>query len=124
MVVRRKKSNQKQGGSPDDLVKLTAIDQDVLTVGIGNELYGLEILTLLNQDRPIPLSFGSLYPALTRLEKKELLTCRWGDAMEESGGARRKYYKVTGLGARSLRAVQEYRSSLSKRSGQGAMEGV
>lgn len=59
-------------------VRLSAIDEDILTVLLGREFYGLEILDELNQGRPITLSFGSLYPALNRLEKKGLISWRWG----------------------------------------------
>lgn len=107
-------------------IKLSALDEDVLTAMLGRDLYGLEILDELNLGRPIPLSFGSLYPALNRLEKKGLISWRWGDEQEGSGGARRKYYKVTGLGANTLREIQEYRSMLAQRPAQGqtALEGV
>lgn len=113
-------SKKKKG--PDDKdqkpVRISAIDEDVLTALQGRELYGLEILDQLNLARPNELKFGSLYPALNRLEKKGLVSWKWGDEVDESGGARRKYYKVTGLGARSLRAVQEYRASLAQRAEQ------
>ena len=107
-------------------IKLSAIDEDLLTALLGLELYGLDILDKLNPGRPIPLSFGSLYPALNRLEKKGLVSWRWGDKQEESGGARRKYYKVTGLGARTLNSVQAYRYLLAQRSvpGQTVMDGA
>ncbi|MEO0533494.1 MAG: PadR family transcriptional regulator [Cyanobacteria bacterium P01_A01_bin.123] len=104
---------------PSKPVRLSAIDEDILTVLLGRELYGLEILDQLNLDRPIALKFGSLYPALNRLEKKGLVSWQWGDEVDESGGARRKYYKVTGLGARSLSTVQQYRASLAQRAAQG-----
>jgi PadR family transcriptional regulator, regulatory protein PadR len=98
-----------------DTVRLSAIDEDILTVLLGRELYGLEILDKLNPSRPIPLSFGSLYPALNRLEKKGFIKWRWGDEQDNSGGARRKYYKVTGLGATQLHDVQHYRMRLAQR---------
>jgi len=116
-----KKRNKKEETKP---VKLSAIDQDIVTVLMGTELYGLEILDKLNPDRPIPLSFGSLYPALNRLEKKGLIKWRWGDESEETGGARRKYYKVTGLGATTLHDVQRYRALLADRSGSGVLGGA
>jgi len=109
-----KKQKNKEDTKP---VKLSAIDEDIVTVLLGKELYGLEILDKLNPDRPIPLSFGSLYPALNRLEKKGMLKWRWGDESEETGGARRKYYQVTGLGETTLRQVQRYRALLVQRSG-------
>lgn len=111
-------ANKQKGSGDEPLkpVKISAIDQDILTVLLGRELYGLSILDQLNLDRPVSkLRFGSLYPALNRLEKKGLVKWRWGDEVEGSGGARRKYYKVTGLGARSLQAVQDYRSTLAQR---------
>ena len=109
---------KKQKDSQDKPVRLSAIDEDILTVLLGRELYGLEILDQLNLDRPIELKFGSLYPALNRLEKKGLVSWQWGDEVDESGGARRKYYKVTGLGARALRQVQQYRAALAERATQ------
>jgi PadR family transcriptional regulator, regulatory protein PadR len=96
-------------------VKLSAIDEDILTVFGDRELYGLEILDNLNLGRPTELSFGSLYPALNRLEKKGFITWRWGDEQEVTGGARRKYYKITALGAGTLEKVQDYRQSLADR---------
>ena len=115
MAANSKKSSEDEPLKP---VKISAIDQDILTVLLGRELYGLSILDQLNLDRPVSkLRFGSLYPALNRLEKKGLVKWRWGDEVEGSGGARRKYYKVTGLGVRSLEAVQEYRSTLAQRIG-------
>ena len=114
MPAKKKKGPDDKDQKP---VRISAIDEDVLTALLGRELYGLEILDQLNLERPSELKFGSLYPALNRLEKKGLVSWEWGDEVDESGGARRKYYKVTGLGARSLRAVQEYRTSLAQRAG-------
>ena len=88
----------------------------MLTVLVGREMYGLEILEQLNLERPVDeLKFGSLYPALNRLEAKDLVVWRWGDEGAESGGARRKYYQVIELGARSLYVVQAYRLALAER---------
>lgn len=113
MPSRKKKSSADEPLKP---VKISAIDQDILTVLLGRELYGLAILDQLNLNRPInELKFGSLYPALNRLEKKGLVSWRWGDEVDDSGGARRKYYKITGLGARSLQVVRDYRLTLAQR---------
>jgi PadR family transcriptional regulator, regulatory protein PadR len=112
-------------------IRLSAIDEDILTVLIGErELYGLEILDNLNLDREdklgSKLGFGSLYPALNRLEKKGFIQWRWGDETDDSGGARRKYYKMTGLGSDVLKSVQAYRKSLAARriSGQPGLGGI
>ena len=100
-------------------VRLSAIDQDILTALLGRELYGLEILEVLNEGRPLQIGFGSLYPALNRLEKKKLVSWQWGDESDETGGARRKYYEVTALGATVLKDVQNYRAQLALRVSQG-----
>ena len=113
------KEGKSRRGKADKPIRISAIDEDLLTVLLGRELYGLEILDQLNLDRPSELKFGSLYPALNRLEKKGLVSWQWGDEVDESGGARRKYYKVTGLGAKTLRTVQQYRATLAQRASQG-----
>jgi PadR family transcriptional regulator, regulatory protein PadR len=98
-----------------DVVRLSAIEEDILT-GMGSqELYGLEILDQLNLGRPSELSFGSLYPALNRLNKKGFISWRWGDVQDGSGGARRKYYEVTGAGVKVLAEVRKYRRTLETR---------
>ncbi len=108
-MAKQKKEKQKS-------IKLSSIDEDILTVLLGRELYGLEILDYINPNRPgTPLTYGSIYPALNRLEKKGLIESKWGDESTGSSGARRKYYKVTGLGASSLSDVQNYRLMLAQR---------
>lgn len=118
----KEKNNKKD----DEILNLSAIEGDILSVLLGRELYGLDILNKLNPDRPIHLSFGSLYPALNRLEKKGFLEWRWGDEQEETGGARRKYYKVTLLGAKVFNQWQHYRMQLVMQAAQGqvSMEGI
>jgi PadR family transcriptional regulator, regulatory protein PadR len=105
------KSKDENSGLP----RISAIDEDFLTALIGQELYGLELLDQVNVGRDCKLAFGSLYPALNRLEKKGLVDWRWGDEVDASGGARRKYYQVSGLGVETLRSVQVYRASLQMR---------
>lgn len=107
-------------------IKLSALEEDVLTFMGVRKLYGLEILDGLNDGRSIPLGFGSLYPTLNRLEKKGLVSWEWGSEADTSGGARRKYYKVTGAGLATLQEVQEYRERLKRSSmlGQPGLQGV
>ena len=108
-----------------DTLRISAIEEDILTVLLGREFYGLEILDQINPGRPLQLSFGSLYPALNRLEKKGFIKWRWGDVQDGSGGARRKYYEVTGLGSSALDEVQRYRMALSQRAeGQNVLGGI
>lgn len=100
----------------DELITLSALEEDLLTVLCSKELYGLQIMNAINDASKgkRSIGFGSLYPTLHRLEKKGLVKARWGEETDpESGGARRKYYRVTGLGEQVLRGIQAYRAHLA-----------
>lgn len=98
----------------DGRILLSALEMDVLTLLSGGEdLYGLELMQRLNQGRreyELPeVGFGSFYPTLKRLEKNGLVKSHWGDDDDKtSGGARRKYYKILGLGSSTLVSNQQY----------------
>jgi PadR family transcriptional regulator PadR len=97
-------------------VRLTALDQNILTALGEHELYGLELLECLNIDENLPLYFGSLYPLLNRLIKKKCISWRWGNEQEVTKGARRKYYKATEVGKLSLSILENYRKQLKHNS--------
>ncbi|BAZ30332.1 transcriptional regulator, PadR family protein [Cylindrospermum sp. NIES-4074] len=100
----------------DELITLSALEEDLLTVVCDKELYGLQIMNAINEASrgKRQIGFGSLYPTLHRMEKKGFVKSRWGEETDqESGGARRKYYEITGLGKRTLRETQEYRAHLT-----------
>ncbi len=101
--------------SKDDLLpKLTPLEEDLLTLMIGKELYGLQIIKAIQEAEGRKVSFSSLYPTLHRLEAKGYLEARWGDEMpEERENARRRYYRATGLGERALRETQLRRQNLA-----------
>ena len=85
----------------DESITLSALEEDLLTALFSKELYGLQIINAINEasEGKRQIGFGSLYPTLHRMEKKGLVKARWGEQTDpESGGARRKYYQVTGLG--------------------------
>ena len=64
------------------------------------ELSGAEI------SRATKLSSGTLYPILFRLERAGWLESRWEtDDPRVLGRPRRRFYQVTGLGARNARAA-------------------
>ena len=67
---------------------------------IGEEpSYGYEMVSKL-QDRGLELvSEGSIYPLLSRLQKKGLIE---GYFVESSGGPPRKYYRIAPEGRRQL----------------------
>ncbi|MBX3437642.1 MAG: PadR family transcriptional regulator [Planctomycetaceae bacterium] len=64
--------------------------------------YGYEIVqtVLTRSGGHFELKEGSLYPALHRLERQKLLGSYW----TEHEGRRRKYYKITAAGRKTLAA--------------------
>ena len=63
--------------------------------------YGYHIIKLLETLSNGRFKFpeGTIYPILSSLQSKGLLTSYWGDAPE---GPRRKYYKLTADGSKAL----------------------
>lgn len=67
----------------------------VLAVIARGETYGYEILAELEAAGFEDLLEGTLYPVLTRLEKKNLISCR---KAKSPYGPIRKYYSITPAG--------------------------
>ena len=84
--------------------ELSRIDMAILATLVSKERYGLEIRNRL-RDLGQSLSLAGLYTTLARLERHGLVTARWGedDEVDARQGARRRYYAITGLGARAIK---------------------
>ncbi|MBK4729825.1 helix-turn-helix transcriptional regulator [Oxynema sp. CENA135] len=99
----------------DDPLNLTLTEEAILNALMFRERYGLEIMNAIAQashgDRTI--GFSSLYPTLRKLEKRGFVTSRWGDERpDETTGARRRYYKITGSGIRAIEKKQTFLKTL------------
>jgi DNA-binding PadR family transcriptional regulator len=102
-----------QGRSATEISQLEEI---IMIALLKRELYGLQIVKAIDEAScgKRCLSVGSLYPTLHRMEKNGLIGSFWGDEKsEERGGARRRYYKLTGKGATALNEAQELRTNLT-----------
>lgn len=84
----------------------------ILSVISKGETYGYEILQMLDKAGFNDLQEGTLYPILTRLEKKGCISCR----REKSPlGPLRKYFRVTEEGTRQLNEfLNDYHSITEK----------
>ena len=82
-------------------LRLTLQTQMVLSVLLeGGEQYGLEIA------KQARLASGTIYPILARLESAGWIESGWEDIDESAEGRRRRrYYQLTGVGARQARKV-------------------
>jgi PadR family transcriptional regulator, regulatory protein PadR len=63
--------------------------------------YGYELM------KSAALSSGTLYPMLARLEEQGLVTSQWEPAPVAGGRPPRRYYELTGEGARVARKVTQ-----------------
>lgn len=81
----------------------------ILRVLEAHEDYGYSIVLRLKHHGFDDLAEGTVYPALTRLEKRGLLASRM---VKSSSGPKRKYYRLTELGKRELDASTAQWSSL------------
>ena len=63
--------------------------------------HGYEIARLIDERSEGEISFhvASLYPTLYRMEDKDLIEGRW---VEKAGQRRRRYYKLTATGRKTL----------------------
>ncbi|MDR1264478.1 MAG: PadR family transcriptional regulator [Propionibacteriaceae bacterium] len=71
----------------------------VLGVIARQTTYGYQIAARLAEAGLGEVKGGTLYPLLSRLERDQLVTSRWGAG---DGGPGRKYYQLTAAGSRRL----------------------
>ena len=81
----------------------------LLALARDGEQYGAGIIETVSEmtdgARNIPL--GTIHTTLYRMERdKRLIAGRWGSKAEVKDGARRRYFRLTGLGAQSLAAAR------------------
>ena len=99
------------------VIVLSALEQDLLTVLMKEELYGLELLERINDARSKvgmnKLSIGSLYPTLKRMEKAKLIEGEFREPVAGENSPRRKYYRLLGEGETAISRTEAYRNLLA-----------
>lgn len=81
----------------------------ILSIISQGETYGYEILSKLNAYGFDNLIEATLYPILTRLEKKKMISCRLG---KSPLGPSRKYFSITPEGQEYLEEFKQNYSSV------------
>ena len=79
-----------------------------------DEAYAVPVRALLEARTGRPVARGALYTALERLEAKGCLRSRMGDPTAERGGKAKRYFTVTPVGVKALKAMHASLASLSR----------
>lgn len=92
-------------------IVLSELEKVLLTLLHDRSLYGLEFVNAIQKasNGRREVGFGSLYPTLTRMEKKGFVRWYWGD---EQTGPRRKYYDITPYGKEVLQEDWRFHEEL------------
>jgi DNA-binding PadR family transcriptional regulator len=85
----------------------------LLLVGIlGKEAYAFRIAEEFESQTDRTVSIGAVHSALTRLDKKGLLTSEMGASTAERGGRRKRIYTLTAYGRKVLQTARDFRMNL------------
>ncbi len=85
----------------------------LLTVAIlGEGAYGVAITDELDRQTGRSVSISAVHAALHRLEEKGMLSSFMGEATAERGGRRKRLFRVTVIGSKTLQEVREQRNRL------------
>jgi PadR family transcriptional regulator, regulatory protein PadR len=70
---------------------------------LGEDAYGVPISLEIEEQSGHDVAVASVYAALQRLEQKNLVSSRLGEATPERGGKAKKYFRLTTKGLRQVR---------------------
>ncbi len=85
----------------------------LLAVGIlHDEAYGIGVKNEIENQTGRSISISAVHTALHRLEEKEFVKSRFGEAMEVRGGKRKRLFTLTRVGIETLKASQDLRMQM------------
>ena len=87
----------------------------ILTVGIlGGNAYSVAIKAEIETRLSRGVSMGALHTALKRLEDKDYLKSRAGEATDERAGRPKRYFEITAIGKKAMLYTKTSREELWK----------
>jgi PadR family transcriptional regulator PadR len=94
--------------SPSNGSRLAEVEQLVLlaVLRLEGDAYGVPIRELIARDAGVPLTRGSIYVTLGRLEKKGLVESSFSEPEAVPGGKARRLFRVRPSGVAALRAAR------------------
>jgi DNA-binding PadR family transcriptional regulator len=79
---------------------------------LGDHPYAVPIQQYVEKVTARPISIGSIYAALARLEEKGFLRSTMSDAVAQRGGKSKRVYTVTASGLRTARDLHRVRERI------------
>ena len=97
-------------GSPDAEDVMGEFEQAVLLaiLHLGDNAYGMEIRTLIEERTGRDVAIGAMYTTLERLSRKGYVSSRVGEPTAERGGRAKKFYAVEEPGREPLARAEEF----------------
>ena len=86
----------------------------LITALLEEDAYGVTITQEIEKQTGRKVGFNTVHTTLQRLEEKGLIASKMGGATAERGGRRKRYFRITALGSRTLRELKELREKLWK----------
>ena len=78
------------------------------------ELSGLQVIESIADINGKSLDIVLFYPVFQKLEEREFIKSRWGtERSSDRGGARKRYYRLTQSGEKTLVDIQGFDSSFN-----------
>lgn len=71
-----------------------------------HDAYGATVQDRIEETTGRDVSIGALYTTLDRLERKRLVSSRWGEPTAERGGRRKRYYKIEASGSEAVQRTE------------------
>ena len=82
----------------------------LLAVGVlANEAYGISVKDKIEEFTGRSVSMGALHAALNRLEEKDFVKSKLGEATKIRGGKRKRFYSVTIFGQQEVKDLMAKR---------------
>ena len=79
---------------------------------LGDNTYGVPVQQYVEKVTGRPISIGSIYAALARLEEKGFVRSTMSEAVAQRGGKPRRVYTVTPSGLRTARELHRVRERI------------
>ena len=84
----------------------------LMVILVHEEAYGITVRETFIKQYKQKISLSAIHTVLRRLEEKGFTVSEMGGASAERGGRRKRLYKVTPYGYRTVRALHEQRSRI------------